>query len=149
MSGPPDEFDQFWAIYPRRRSKKAARIAYGKARKQFSQEEILAGAMRYEEECSGTDPRFIAHPATWLNGERWTDEPDAPAVKKVPEGRNWNGDSPLVHNGTNGGDEDWRRRVKWYQERGMWMGDWGFPPDDPGCYAPATILAEFGFRNIH
>ena len=21
-----------------------------------------------------SDPKFIAHPATWLNGERWADE---------------------------------------------------------------------------
>jgi hypothetical protein len=139
---PPDEFDEFWSIYPRHKCKKAARIAYGRARKHYGQDEILTGAMRYAEECCGTDPKYIAHPATWLNGERWTDEPDAPVAKK-------NGDSPLVHNGTNWGYEDWRRRVKWYQEKGMWMGDWGFPPDDPGCYAPATILAEFGFRNIH
>jgi hypothetical protein len=140
MSEPPDEFDEFWSIYPRRKCKKAARIAYDRARRRhWKREEILAGVMRYAEECCGTDPRFIAHPATWLNGERWTDEPDIPVARK-------SGDS-LVH----GGDDDsrWRQRVKWYRERKVWEGDWGFPPDDPGCYAPATILAEFGFRNIH
>ena len=31
--------------------------------------------MRYAAQRDGEDPQFTKHPATWLNGKCWTDEP--------------------------------------------------------------------------
>ena len=72
-------FDDFWAIVPHKIGKGAARKAYAAARKIASHDEIAGGVAGYaayekkrREQC-GTDFRPL-HPATWLNGERWTDE---------------------------------------------------------------------------
>jgi hypothetical protein len=66
------EFDGFWDAYPRKVGKGAARRAYAVARKKADPGLILgalAGAV-----FSG-EARYIPHPATWLNQERWEDEP--------------------------------------------------------------------------
>ncbi|MGI9489319.1 MAG: hypothetical protein ACR2RF_26215 [Geminicoccaceae bacterium] len=80
----PDRFDEFWAIAPRKRGKGAARKAYAKALTIADEDEILTGARRWRQESVGKDPSYICHPATWLNQERWEDEPDA-VVSADPE----------------------------------------------------------------
>jgi hypothetical protein len=72
---PNDGFDRFWAIYPRHVAKGAARRAFTKALKRIDIDTLIDGARRYGAETSGREPRFIAHGATWLSGERWLDEP--------------------------------------------------------------------------
>lgn len=74
-----EDFDKFWAAYPRRIAKGAARKAWDKALKNGADpEEIIWGARAYA--SLPRDPadglKYVAHPATWLNGERWTDEAD-------------------------------------------------------------------------
>jgi hypothetical protein len=64
----------FWAAYPRKKGKGQARKAWGKAVKTTDPASIIAGATRYAEERRGQDQQYTAHPATWLNGERWTDQ---------------------------------------------------------------------------
>jgi Helix-turn-helix domain len=67
-------FDAFWQQYPKKVAKGAARKAYVSALNKARPEEILAGAMRYSQERSLSDPTFTKHPATWLNKECWADE---------------------------------------------------------------------------
>lgn len=71
-------FDDFWAVYPRRKAKEAARRAWAKAVKKVEPAVIVEGARRYAAECQGRDPKYVRHPATWLNGGCWEDEPDTP-----------------------------------------------------------------------
>lgn len=71
----PERFGEFWAAYPRRSDKGHARTAYAKALKKVGAETLIVGAKKYAESVAGTEPRFVALPATWLNGERWADEP--------------------------------------------------------------------------
>ncbi len=78
-----DGFEAFWQHYPRRVAKGAARRAWSKAIRKADQGEIIRGAMRYAAERDGQDPRFTKHPATWLRGECWADDP-APAANVVP-----------------------------------------------------------------
>lgn len=77
-------FAVFWAAYPRKVSKAAARQAFKQAWKKlppFDEETILIGGL--ERAKAGWDePKFIPHAATWLNGERWTDESDALAAAR-------------------------------------------------------------------
>jgi hypothetical protein len=67
-------FDAFWNAYPRRDAKGHARRAWLKAIRKCDPSVIIEGAARY-----GADPNrskeYTAMPATWLNGERWGDEP--------------------------------------------------------------------------
>lgn len=70
----PEEKDLevFWAAYPLKTAKAAARKSFAKAITKTTLENLLAGVKRYAE----TKPEWQdwAHAATWLNAERWTDE---------------------------------------------------------------------------
>ena len=69
-------FDRFWAAYPRHEAKDKARKAWEKLikDKRTDPDVIIAGAARYRDD-PGRDPQFTAHPASWLNAGRWTDDP--------------------------------------------------------------------------
>ena len=69
--------DQFWAAYPRHVGKGAARAKFIAQAKKNGVEVIMAGLARAigEWKRQGTEAQFIPHPATWLNQERWEDEP--------------------------------------------------------------------------
>lgn len=74
----PSRFDEFWALYPRRVGKIAARKTYDAALKIASHDEIMEGVQRYLK----AKPVYAdwCHPATWLCQGRWMDEPDAKPV---------------------------------------------------------------------
>jgi hypothetical protein len=70
-------FARFWAAYPRKTAKADARKAFTKAWRKlppFDEDEILAGGLE-RAKAGWVDAQFIPHAATWLNGERWQDEP--------------------------------------------------------------------------
>ena len=71
------DFDQFWESYPLRVGKGAALKAWMKAVKRATPQIIVEGACRYASDPN-RDPAFTAHPATWLNSDRWTDSPLPP-----------------------------------------------------------------------
>lgn len=81
-SASPDRFDEFWNIYPRREAKAAARKAWTSAIKRGDTDKILAAAASYRDDPrrQRADPKFTPHPATWLNQDRWDDEPLAAYV---------------------------------------------------------------------
>lgn len=72
-----DDFEEFWVISTRRIAKGYARLAYVRARRKASKEEIHEAYRRYCLHTLGTDPHYICHPSSWLNAERWTDETDS------------------------------------------------------------------------
>lgn len=77
----PPRFEDFWRTYPRRVGKIAAEKAYAKALAAgTTPDELIAGASFYAMEKKLSDPKYIKHPATWLNDGCWQDEPD-PAYK--------------------------------------------------------------------
>lgn len=72
------DFAAFWAAYPKRVAKEAARKAWAKAAKTTTPSVLIEAATTYATTTEGTDPKFIKHPATWLNGGCWEDETEAP-----------------------------------------------------------------------
>ena len=66
----PQGFDAFWKAYPKKVGKGGARTAYQRAVKKAPHEVIMAGLAKYS-----PDPDYICNPTTWLNQERWSDEP--------------------------------------------------------------------------
>ena len=66
-----DPFDAFWAAYPRKVGKLAARKAWAKALTTAPAARILADLRRHQFHA---DPQYRPHPATWLNQGRWMDE---------------------------------------------------------------------------
>jgi hypothetical protein len=68
--------ERFWPAYPDHVKKKDAKTAYSRARKKATADEIINGLEIYKR----TKPKWQgwAHPTSWLNGERWKDQPAAP-----------------------------------------------------------------------
>lgn len=85
---PSPGFADFWKIYPRR-------VAKGNAIKAWPGDEFLPAikaALEWQARDLWRDPKFIPHPATWLNACRWEDERprQAPLVQ-----REWRPAAPL------------------------------------------------------
>lgn len=66
---------ELWLHFPRRVGKGAARKAAKGAIAKTSPETILSGVKRHAALMAGKDEQYIPHPATWLNQERWLDQP--------------------------------------------------------------------------
>lgn len=70
-------FEKFWETYPRKEGKGAAKAAYIKAVHKFGgniHATIIDATRRYANNPNLPEKKFIPHPATWLNQERWLDE---------------------------------------------------------------------------
>jgi len=76
----PTDFDEWYQAYPHKVGKGAARKAYATALKKTDHQTLIRGVEIYR----GTKPpdRPWCNPATWLNQERWTDEPEPPNVQQ-------------------------------------------------------------------
>ena len=77
------QFELFWLEYPRRKGKGAARKAFANALNKQDLRYILEAAHNFAIETRNTDPQFIPHPSTWLNQERFDDEPDEPVATQL------------------------------------------------------------------
>lgn len=71
----PDLFPDFWSVWPRKEGKADAKKAWVKAARKHPPDQILERAREYAASPHLPDRQFIPHAATWLNGERWNDEP--------------------------------------------------------------------------
>lgn len=84
-------FDRFWAAYPKKVAKPKARDRFERIlkRHQATPEALIRGAERYAAEVARRQPAPdgrvpMAHPTTWLNEGRWTDE-DAGQPSGAPQ----------------------------------------------------------------
>ena len=70
-----DRFDDFCSIYPLKKEKKRARVSFNRLPKK-TQAECIEGVKKYikQIEVQGTEPQFIKHPSTFINGENWEDD---------------------------------------------------------------------------
>ncbi len=74
-----DTFDDFWAVYPLRVAKKDARRAWEKLHPSPDLQQRIAAALAWQVPLWASQGYGTPYPATYLNGERWEDEPPAPA----------------------------------------------------------------------
>lgn len=89
-------FERFWDAYPRKEAKGAARKAWATVIKSADPETVIAGAERFRDTPS-RESRFTPHPATWLNAERWSDQPSNPDTPRAtPNGHQPFRDDPTV-----------------------------------------------------
>lgn len=109
------DFEAWWEVYPRKVGKGSARKAYSAARRKTTAENLLGSLVAATFDA---DQKFIPHPATWLNGERWLDSPQLPPSLPVEAA------------------DPWPSRVKRFRMSGYWDSDWGPKPGKPGCLAP-------------
>lgn len=84
-----ETFPEWYAQFPRKVSRGNAEKAYAKIIKsgEATPAELLAGAMRYAAAVAGTEPRYIKHPASWLNAKGWLDEPEPQSWRSDPPSR--------------------------------------------------------------
>jgi hypothetical protein len=79
-------FARFYEFYPRHVGKKPARTAWLKINPGPAlTQTIMQAVERYREQVKDTEEHFILHPATWLNQERWEDEPAESQPVKEPK----------------------------------------------------------------
>jgi hypothetical protein len=73
----PAGFEEFWAAYPRKVAKAAARTAWAKLAPDDALRAAIREAIRRSaagDQWNRDGGRYIPHPATWLHGRRWEDE---------------------------------------------------------------------------
>lgn len=72
-----DEFQAFWAEYPRRIGKKAALKAFQNARDRPRIDDLLESIRKAKAspQWAKEGGQYIPHPATWLNRGQWADVP--------------------------------------------------------------------------
>jgi len=97
------QFNSFWEIYPRKLGKGEAKGAFMKAVNKHGVEVVLEGVRRFAADPNLPAPQYVPRAATWLNQERWEDEPYQPVdVLKVPGVQVGLSRSPYV-----GGPREW------------------------------------------
>jgi len=69
-------FEKFYAVYPRKRGKGAARVSFARAARHTPPAFILSKAQEFKAHCieQATEIQFIPYPSVWLNQERWDDD---------------------------------------------------------------------------
>ncbi len=80
VPAPPqrDGFDDFWSLYPNKVKKQDAKKLWTtKVTKTKTDPTLVMAALRAHMlgwQAEPQYPRFVPHPTTWLNGQRWHDE---------------------------------------------------------------------------
>lgn len=70
-------FEEFWAAYPKKKSKDDAKRAWDKRRPDASLLRAMLDAIkaqRRSDDWTKNHGQFIPYPASWLNAAQWTDE---------------------------------------------------------------------------
>lgn len=84
------EFDAFWKSYPRKAGKQKAQTKFEEQISNGASPDDLVKAstnFRAETERQQTEMRYIPHPSTFLNQERWRDYLKAPAMSAADKRR--------------------------------------------------------------
>lgn len=73
-----EQFDRFWAAYPRKVGKPKAQTAFARLHTTERDVDRMLAAIACQSKIYGWDRKdkwkYIPHPATWLNQRRWEDE---------------------------------------------------------------------------
>lgn len=79
-----DDFDAFWAVYPRKVGKGDAKKAFAKVKAPVSVLIAAVNTQKQSQQWLKDNGQYIPNPATWLNQGRWEDElPTNEAAKGV------------------------------------------------------------------
>jgi len=134
---PNDAFNRWYADYPHKIGKDAAKKAFAKvvAKDTVAFETLIASVADYRR----TKPpdRPWCNPATWLNEGRWADEP-ATSLSGPPPPRTAASGLIDFGNGCSAPHES----IRQIWSTGRWLQDWGPPPNHPGCRIPPETMAK-------
>jgi len=76
-------FADFWRAYPRKEAKGVAEKAYARALSRGAKSSELLTALKSTQFNMEDEGKFIPHPATWLNQDRWLDVPISVTIDGV------------------------------------------------------------------
>lgn len=79
-----DQFAIFYAAYPRKKDPRLAERMFNQALKRASFETIMAGLRACQ---FPVNPRYIKHPASWLNADGWVGEVFTAVARHVAAGK--------------------------------------------------------------
>jgi len=87
----PSQFGEFWKHYPRKTDKGKAKTTWDKLCQSKNGKRPLwvevRKAIHYQKQSERwQDRQFIPHPTTWLNNQRWLDDPKEMKVSKFKIG---------------------------------------------------------------
>lgn len=130
----PEGFQEWYAIYPKKKSPQAARQAFAKV---IGSDLIALPALMEKTKAFAASwadkPRqerqFIPYPASWLNAGGYDDEPEGGGES-----------APVVRDPRTFGDADWQKRLNHFQDSETWMPSWGPKPGEPGCLVPSHLI---------
>lgn len=72
----PEDFERFWAAYPRKVDKDRAYRAWRRAGLQHCDlPDVMTALARWKMSEQWQDERYIPHPSVWINNRRWESEP--------------------------------------------------------------------------
>lgn len=84
-----EQFEEFWALYPKKVDKAIAFRQFRRALNRVGFETILAGVIRFANDPNlPTEKRYIKNPGTWLNAEAWENGP-LPERKQQKPANDW------------------------------------------------------------
>lgn len=107
------DFARFWELYPRKKAKKKAWEAWSRLAPDAA---LVARIMESlgkharSEDWARDGGKFIPHPATWLNGERWNDQVASGPVIQPPQPKkcDWCYNKPRIAGKDYCGDCEWK-----------------------------------------
>ena len=68
-------FEQFWKAYPKKAAKPVAKRAFEKLKpNEGMMQKIMESLEQHQKYWKTIDAKFIPHPATWLNQQRFLDD---------------------------------------------------------------------------
>jgi len=134
---PNDAFDRWYADYPHKVGKGAAKKAFAKVQASDSVgfTELIEGLRRYKQSKPRDQP--WCNPATWLNEDRWSDAPaHGSSASSLPFADT--GNSIDFGNGCSAP----RETIRKIWSSGRWPQDWGPMPGQQGCRIPIDMIEE-------
>ncbi len=128
-------FQEWYAIYPKKKSPQAARRAFAKVTGTglialpALMEKTRAFAASWADKPK-QERQFIPYPASWLNAGGYDDEPDGGGEP-----------APVVRDPRSFTDAEWIRRLEHQRSGKEWQTNrWGPSPGAPGCLVPSHLI---------
>jgi hypothetical protein len=131
----PPGFEDWYAIYPRKKEPQAAKKAFAKVigsaliALPALMEKTKAFAASWAARPKG-ERKYIPYPAKWLNAGGYHDEPDGSDGEPAP----------VVRDPRSFTDADWQKRLTYLQDSETWIDAWGPKPGEPGCLVPSHLI---------
>lgn len=78
-------FGDFWALYPVKKGRQAAERAWKAKGLDAKADEIIGHVLYMQAHCTDWQRGFAPHGSTYVNGERWSDEPKRAQAQGPPQ----------------------------------------------------------------